>query len=552
VKDDPVRGVRVAGLREVVVSTPAAVMQLIAKGEGERHYGTTLMNSRSSRSHTVVQLVIESRRSLAAVAADGGEAAAARASGGAASPRTRKGSNGHGGGAHAKADARAAAAIAEPSQETTQVLHAVVNLVDLAGSERVKRSGATGAALREAGSINKSLLALGTVVAELSKQAAASEHGAEKASTHHIPYRDSKLTRLLQASLGGNAHTAIVATVSPAALSREETRNTLAFATRARNVVNRAVQWVQVTDEASLVVQYQKEIFNLRAQLKAAHEQLRLGSGSGGLATPPPALGIGGGPAVPPALPALLSIGGGGGSSRGGGGNLNRGRIASVMIDPSTVRAMREIGFLHSQRIGEEGEEDEEKEGGGGSSDGFDELEEEGEDGEEEGGEEGADGDAGSSSSSSSSSSSPSPSADALARLRSASLATDTLALLNAAEAALGKVRAELAGERAARCAADERVAELEAEVAGCGVEGARRRMSQSLEDTRLRELLSAAEKRATAAEGRVAGARAEAAQQKSLASQLNRVLQAMQTRETNRSASEQMEAQVQGVLRPQ
>ena len=76
--------------------------------------------------------------------------------------------------------------------------------------------------------------------------------------------------------------------------------------------------------------------------------------------------------------------------------------------------------------------------------------------------------------------------------------------------------------------------------------------MSQSLEDTRLRELLSAAEKRAMAAEGRVAGARAEAAQQKSLASQLNRVLQAMQTRETNRSASEQMEAQVQGVLRPQ
>ena len=536
IKDDAVRGVRVSGLREVVVSTPAAVMQLIAKGELERRYGATLMNARSSRSHTVVQLVIECRRSLesagdsmavetADVSAHLGvhpANSAGRKSSSSGSPRNGR--------ARSRSHAEQVARISDVSPaETTHVLHAVVNLVDLAGSERVKRSGATGAALREAGNINKSLLALGNVVAELSREGRHVDHAqplSGEMDKHHVPYRDSKLTRLLQASLGGNALTAIVATVSPTALSREETRNTLSFATRARNVVNRAVQWVQVTDEASLLVQYQREIFDLRAQLRSAHEQLQLSAALS------PAIGVG----------ATVAAGmdrAGGQALVGGGsslqpvhrrGNSGRGRIASVMIDPSTVKAMREIGFLHSQRIGEEGEEESRKEGGmvAGVEEGSEVDDDDNDDDDEEEEEE---------------------EIGSARRASTAALLSGALERADAMAEQLRELREELVAERAARAVAEARVAELEHEVEGGGVEGARQRMVGAMEVATLKEQLAAANSRAVKAEALVAGARAEAAEQKSLASQLNRVLQTMQTRETNRAASEALDAKVQGVL---
>lgn len=102
------------------------------------------------------------------------------------------------------------------------------HFVDLAGSERAKRTGATGNTLKEGISINKGLLALGNVIAALT----------EDGKKNHVPYRDSKLTRILQDSLGGNSRTSMIACVSPAEINFEETLNTLKYASRARNIKN--------------------------------------------------------------------------------------------------------------------------------------------------------------------------------------------------------------------------------------------------------------------------------------------------------------------------
>jgi hypothetical protein len=112
--------------------------------------------------------------------------------------------------------------------ETSSKFH----FVDLAGSERLKRTGAGGDRMKEGISINAGLLALGNVISALADPA--------KAQTSHIPYRDSKLTRLLQDSLGGNAFTVMIACVSPIEYNLNESLNTLKYGARARNIKNRA------------------------------------------------------------------------------------------------------------------------------------------------------------------------------------------------------------------------------------------------------------------------------------------------------------------------
>ena len=102
--------------------------------------------------------------------------------------------------------------------------------VDLAGSERLKRTGATGDRAKEGISINGGLLALGNVISAL---------GDEKRKASHVPYRDSKLTRLLQDSLGGNSQTLMVACVSPSDRDFMETLNTLKYANRAKDIKNK-------------------------------------------------------------------------------------------------------------------------------------------------------------------------------------------------------------------------------------------------------------------------------------------------------------------------
>ncbi|CAG8473518.1 6620_t:CDS:1 [Racocetra fulgida] len=135
-----------------------------------------------------------------------------------------------------------------------------INLVDLAGSENISRTGAENLRAKEAGKINKSLLTLGRCINSLN------EHN------QHIPYRESKLTRLLQDSLGGHTKTCIIATISPAKLSYEETISTLDYAQRAKNILNKPVANQRVTKKA-LIKEYIGEIERLRADLLAAREK---------------------------------------------------------------------------------------------------------------------------------------------------------------------------------------------------------------------------------------------------------------------------------------
>jgi centromeric protein E len=118
-----------------------------------------------------------------------------------------------------------------------------LNLVDLAGSERTKDTGATGARLKEAGNINLSLSCLSNIIRALSEQA--SQRGKNKKPVH-LPFRDSKLTQILQPSLGGNSRTAFICTVTLAAKFYEDTKGTLAFADRAKKVKNKPVKNILV------------------------------------------------------------------------------------------------------------------------------------------------------------------------------------------------------------------------------------------------------------------------------------------------------------------
>ncbi|GAA5893182.1 hypothetical protein JCM6882_003906 [Rhodosporidiobolus microsporus] len=195
---------RVENLTERGVSLPAEVLEVLREGEQRRRVGATDWNERSSRSHCVFVVTIES------MSKKGGEA------------RTSK-----------------------------------LNLIDLAGSE-----SATGQVerLKEGSFINRSLLTLGTVIAKLTEPNAASAH---------IPYRDSKLTRLLQPALSGNSRVAVVCTVSPDVEQATETLSTLKFARRAKMVVTKAERGVLMTDQI-LLKRYAAQVEDLEAKIRAA------------------------------------------------------------------------------------------------------------------------------------------------------------------------------------------------------------------------------------------------------------------------------------------
>lgn len=131
---------------------------------------------------------------------------------------------------------------------------AKLNLVDLAGSERQSKTGATGERLKEATKINLSLSALGNVISAL-----------VDGRCKHIPYRDSKLTRLLQDSLGGNTKTLMVACLSPADNNYDESLSTLRYANRAKNIKNKPC--INEDPKDALLREYQKEIKKLKAIL---------------------------------------------------------------------------------------------------------------------------------------------------------------------------------------------------------------------------------------------------------------------------------------------
>ncbi|CAG8508016.1 1853_t:CDS:2, partial [Acaulospora colombiana] len=161
------------------------------------------------------------------------------------------------------------------------------HFVDLAGSERLKRTAASGDRAKEGISINSGLLALGNVISAL---------GDPNKTKHmtHIPYRDSKLTRLLQDSLGGNAQTLMIACVSPAEFNLNETINTLKYANRARNIKNMASVnkeesgWNDVSHLQGLVIKLRAEVSTLKNLLANGHHQSGGGNVSPGRVTPTP------------------------------------------------------------------------------------------------------------------------------------------------------------------------------------------------------------------------------------------------------------------------
>lgn len=190
------------------------VLRLIYQGNAVRHVGATQMNDQSSRSHSVFTIKVEQK-----IVTELSE-----------------------------------------SRQRQQLIKAKINLVDLAGSERVSKTQATGQTLKEGANINKSLLTLGNVINQLSE-------GAKKGN-RVIPYRESKLTRLLQESLGGNAATIMIASISPADYNYAETISTLKYANRAKSIENAVVRNEDSSER--MIRDLQHQIEELKAMLKNA------------------------------------------------------------------------------------------------------------------------------------------------------------------------------------------------------------------------------------------------------------------------------------------
>ncbi|KAL4450694.1 hypothetical protein ABPG77_001050 [Micractinium sp. CCAP 211/92] len=238
--------VYVKGLNTFVVKGEAEIAAVLEAGKRNRSVGATLMNQDSSRSHCVFTITIE--------ATDVAAAAGAAAGG--------QGASGSG------------------------IRVGKLNLVDLAGSERQSKTGATGERLKEASKINLSLSALGNVISAL-----------VDGKSGHIPYRDSKLTRLLQDSLGGNTRTVMIANVGPAASNHEETLSTLRYANRAKNIQNKPR--INEDPKDAMLREFQQEIARLRSQLEASGDTGGEGFvASGGAATGPTGELQGGGAAL--------------------------------------------------------------------------------------------------------------------------------------------------------------------------------------------------------------------------------------------------------------
>ncbi|XP_048048599.1 kinesin family member 5Aa isoform X1 [Megalobrama amblycephala] len=185
VHEDKNRVPYVKGCTERFVSSPEEVMDVIDEGKSNRHVAVTNMNEHSSRSHSIFLINIK-----------------------------------------------------QEHVETEQKLCGKLYLVDLAGSEKVSKTGAAGAVLDEAKNINKSLSSLGNVISAL----------AEGTKTH-VPYRDSKMTRILQDSLGGNCRTTMFICCSPSSYNDAETKSTLMFGQRAKTIKNTASINLELTAE---------------------------------------------------------------------------------------------------------------------------------------------------------------------------------------------------------------------------------------------------------------------------------------------------------------
>lgn len=252
------------GLRQVRATSREAVLEALQQGMGARQTHETHMNVHSSRSHAIFSLTLTAKRWRAS--APGAPRVGTptlpstpRAAGRPSALPTR-GMRTPGAetpvGTPPRPGAGRSGAPAADCTVTTSKLH----FVDLAGSERLKRTAATGERAREGISINSGLHALGNVISTLSDPVRGRR-------ATHIPYRDSKLTRLLQDSLGGNSHTLMIACVSPIEANASETLNTLQYAQRARSIRN-SVELNQTELGWDNVEYLQTQVLRLRKQLE--------------------------------------------------------------------------------------------------------------------------------------------------------------------------------------------------------------------------------------------------------------------------------------------
>lgn len=213
--------VSIVGATSRLVNSVSEAFECLRSGASSRTTASTQMNTHSSRSHAIFTLSIDQSR-------------------------------------------------VTQNAPDVETLSAKFHFVDLAGSERLKRTGATGTRAKEGISINTGLLCLGNVISAL---------GDKSRKITHVPYRDSKLTRLLQDSLGGNSQTVMIACVSPSDRDATETLSTLRYANRARNIKNK-VSVNQDTSSNTIAI-LRKEIESLKAELAEYKQGTRaIGSGS--------------------------------------------------------------------------------------------------------------------------------------------------------------------------------------------------------------------------------------------------------------------------------
>ncbi|NXT46470.1 KIF4 protein, partial [Pluvianellus socialis] len=208
IREDPKEGIKIVGLTERNVTCAQDTVSCLEQGNNSRTVASTAMNSQSSRSHAIFTICIDQKK----------------------------------------------------KNDKNSSFHSKLHLVDLAGSERQKKTKAEGDRLKEGININRGLLCLGNVISAL---------GDENKKGGFVPYRDSKLTRLLQDSLGGNSHTLMIACVSPADSNLEETLNTLRYADRARKIKNKPI--VNLDPQAAELHHLKQQVQQLQVLLLQAH-----------------------------------------------------------------------------------------------------------------------------------------------------------------------------------------------------------------------------------------------------------------------------------------